>query len=161
MDLVCFDQHDKWKRFGLWLHLGMDPYPGRLHWLKIWWTNRNPKLVTRYYLDACRNAGGTTLFYFITSSVIPKEILGIPLVTQSDLGSENNGIANCHTVTRQRLDPSLAGTRQHRWMSKRTMNIKPEATWSQMRRQFTPGFENILDTGVARGLYDINNPLEK
>ncbi|KAJ7347697.1 hypothetical protein DFH08DRAFT_808478 [Mycena albidolilacea] len=99
MDLLCFDQHDKWKRFGLWLHLGMDPYPGRLHWLKIWWTNRNPKLVTRYYLDACRNAG---------------EILGIPLVTQSDLGSENNGIANCHTVTR-----------------------------------------------VARGLYDINNPLEK
>ncbi|KAJ7827354.1 hypothetical protein B0H14DRAFT_2595352 [Mycena olivaceomarginata] len=143
MDLVCFDQHDKWKRFGLWLHLGMDPYPGQLHWLKIWWTNRNPKLVTRYYLDACRNAGG------------------IPLITQSDLGSENNGIANCHTATRQRLDPSLAGTRQHRWMSKRTMNIKPEATWSQMRRQFTPGFENILDAGVARGLYDINNPLEK
>ncbi|KAJ7844680.1 hypothetical protein B0H13DRAFT_2411186, partial [Mycena leptocephala] len=141
MDILCFDQHDKWKRFGLWLHLGIDPYPGQLHWLKIWWTNRNPVLVTGYYLEACRKAGG------------------IPLITQSDPGGENYGIANCHTATRQRLDPSLEGTLQHRWM-KDKMNIKPEATWSQMRRQFTPGFENILDAGVARGLYDVDKPLE-
>ncbi|KAJ6553413.1 hypothetical protein B0H19DRAFT_1211058 [Mycena capillaripes] len=142
MDILCFDQHDKWKRFGLWFHLGMDPYPGQLSWLKIWWSNRNPKLVTSYYLKACRHAGG------------------IPLITQSDLGSENYGIANCHTTTRQHLDPSLANTLQHRWMSKKGHNIKPEATWSQMRRQFTPGFEDILEDGVARGYYNVDNPLE-
>ncbi|KAJ7303717.1 hypothetical protein DFH08DRAFT_918758 [Mycena albidolilacea] len=138
MDILCIDQHDKWKRFGLWPHLGIDPYPGRILWLKIWWTNRNPVLVTSYYLEACRKAGG------------------IPLITQSDPGGEHYGIANCHTSTRQRLDPSLEGTLQHRWM-KDKMNIKPEATWSQMRRQFTSGFENILDAE----LYDINKPLEK
>ncbi|KAJ7084177.1 hypothetical protein C8R43DRAFT_1051851 [Mycena crocata] len=143
MDIICFDQHDKWKRYGLFLHLGIDPYSGRLLWLRIWWTNRNPKLITSYYIGACRIAGG------------------IPLITQSDLGSENYGIANCHTVTRQRLDPSLAGTLQHKWMSKKAMNVKPEATWSQMRRQFSPGFENILEEGVAQGLYSINKPLEK
>jgi len=33
--------------------------------------------------------------------------------------------------------------------------------WSQLRRQFAPGFENILDKGVNDGLYDVNNPLEK
>ncbi|KAJ7460012.1 hypothetical protein B0H11DRAFT_2242239 [Mycena galericulata] len=143
MDIICFDQHDKWKRFGLFPHLGMEPYAGRITWLKIWWTNRNPKLVTSYYIGAGRKAGG------------------IPLITQSDPGTENYGIANCHTATRQRLDPSLVGTMQHRWMSKNAMNVKPEAAWSQMRRQFTPGFENILDDGVARGLYDINKPLEK
>ncbi|KAJ6619203.1 hypothetical protein B0H10DRAFT_2163996 [Mycena sp. CBHHK59/15] len=125
MDMLCFDQHDKWKRFGHWLQLGIDPYSGRIHWMKIWWTNRNPKLITSYYLDACRRTGG------------------IPLITQSDHGSENYGIANCHTVTRQRLDPLLIGTLQHRWI------------------QFTPGFENILDQGVARGLYDISKPVEK
>ncbi|KAJ6583676.1 hypothetical protein B0H10DRAFT_2168133 [Mycena sp. CBHHK59/15] len=139
MDMLCFDQHDKWKRFGHWLQLGIDPYSGRIHWIKIWWTNRNPKPITSYYLDACRKTGG------------------IPLITQSDCGSENYGIANCHTVTRQRLDPSLIGTLQHRWMYD-TMNIKPEASWSQTQRQFTPGFENILDQGVARGLYDISKP---
>ncbi|KAJ7836779.1 hypothetical protein B0H14DRAFT_3460501 [Mycena olivaceomarginata] len=98
--------------------------------------------MTSYYLEACRKAGG------------------IPLITQSDPGGENYGITNCHTSTRQRLDPSLEGTLQHRWM-KDKMNIKPEATWSQMRHQFMPGFENILDAGVAQGLYDINKPLEK
>lgn len=70
MDILCFDQHDKWKRFGLWLHLGIDPYPGQLHWLKIWWTNRNPVLVTGYYLEACRKAGGIYyLHYFVTRSL--------------------------------------------------------------------------------------------
>ncbi|KAJ7719745.1 hypothetical protein B0H16DRAFT_1336478, partial [Mycena metata] len=143
MDIVCFDQHDKWKKFGLYKHIGVEPYAGQILWLKIWWTNRNPKLVTSYYLEACRRAGG------------------IPLITQSDLGTENYGIANCHTATRQRLDPSLVGTLQHRWMKKMGINIKPEAAWSQMRRQFSPGFENILDDGVARGLYNVDNPVEK
>ena len=61
MDIWTFDQHDKWKRFGLWLHLGLDPFAGRLVWLKIWWTNRNPRLITSYYLEAAREAGGIFL----------------------------------------------------------------------------------------------------
>ncbi|KAJ6534299.1 hypothetical protein B0H19DRAFT_1272015 [Mycena capillaripes] len=142
MDIICFDQHDKWKKFGLWFHLGIEPHAGQILWCKIWWSNRNGKLITSYYINACRRAGG------------------IPLVTQSDLGSENNGIANCHTVTRQRLDPSLANTLQHRWKPKKGSNIKPEATWSQMRRNFTPGFETTLEKGVNAGDYDVNNPLE-
>ncbi|KAJ7602178.1 hypothetical protein DFH06DRAFT_1348766 [Mycena polygramma] len=141
MDICAFDQHDKWKRFGLWLHIGLDPFCGRIMWLKIWWTNRNPRLITSYYLEACRQVGG------------------IPLITQSDPGSENYGIANCQTVTRQQLDPSLAGTLQHRWMNKNAMNIKPEAAWSLLRRNFTPGFENVLEQGAD--LLDMGNPLQK
>ncbi|KAJ7899222.1 hypothetical protein B0H14DRAFT_2331815 [Mycena olivaceomarginata] len=141
LDILCFDQHDKWKRFGLWLHIGLDPYPGRIYWLRIWWTNRNSKLVTSYYINGCRPIGG------------------IPLITQSDLGSENHGIANCHTVTRQRLDPSLEGTLQHRWMDKKSMNVKPEAAWSTLRRNFTPAFEDMLDKG--QDIYDVLNPLQR
>ncbi|KAJ7822909.1 hypothetical protein B0H14DRAFT_3875396 [Mycena olivaceomarginata] len=55
MEILSFDQHDKWKYYGLYLRLGMDPYTGRLHWNKIWWTNQNTALVTSYYLGAvCR-----------------------------------------------------------------------------------------------------------
>ncbi|KAJ7265657.1 hypothetical protein C8J57DRAFT_1620708 [Mycena rebaudengoi] len=142
-DIMAFDQHDKWKCFGLWLHVGIDPFPGRILWLKIWWTNRNPRLITSYYLQASRKMGG------------------IPLITQSDPGSENYGIANCHTVTRQRLDPELEGTLQHWWMNKKAMNVKPEATWSMLRRQWTPGFETLLDFGINTGLYNLDDPLEK
>jgi hypothetical protein len=52
------DQHDKWKRFGLWLHNSIDPFIGYNLWMKIWWTNRNPKLITSYYIEAVRKLGG-------------------------------------------------------------------------------------------------------
>ena len=85
---------------------------------------------------------------------------GVPLVTQSDLGSENYGIANCHTLIRHRLDPTLANTIQHRWQRDK-MNIKAEAAWSQIRRQFTEGFENILDAGQNSDLYNADDTLER
>ncbi|EDR12673.1 uncharacterized protein LACBIDRAFT_323311 [Laccaria bicolor S238N-H82] len=44
----------KWKQFGLWLHLGFDPYPGELQWLKVSWLNCNPQLIGSYYLEAAR-----------------------------------------------------------------------------------------------------------
>jgi hypothetical protein len=81
-------------------------------------------------------------------------------VTQSDPGSENFGVANMQTVIRHRLDPSLSETLQHRWMRK-SKNIKSEINWSIFRRDFTPGFENILDHGVNNGWYNIDDPLEK
>lgn len=59
MDILTIDQHDKWKRFGLWLHIGLDPFPGRIAWLKIWWCNRNPRLINSYYIEAGRKVGGT------------------------------------------------------------------------------------------------------
>ena len=84
----------------------------------------------------------------------------MPLVTQSDHGSENYGPANCQTATRHRLDPSLIKTHQHRWKN-HTQNVKPEAVWSQMRRNFFPRIETALEAGVIQDLYHINNPLEK
>jgi hypothetical protein len=62
MDIWAFDQHDKWKRFNLWLHLGLDPFSGRIEWLKIWHNNRKPCLITSYYLEAARAAGGKFFF---------------------------------------------------------------------------------------------------
>jgi hypothetical protein len=53
------DQHDKWGRFGLWLHAGIEAFSGEINWIKIWWTNKNPRLVAKFYLDTCRRIGGT------------------------------------------------------------------------------------------------------
>ena len=61
MEYWSIDQHDKWERFGLWLHLGIDPYAGRFAWLKVWWCNRNPLLLIDYYLEAAHNVGGMFL----------------------------------------------------------------------------------------------------
>ena len=85
--------------------------------------------------------------------------LGIPLITQSDPGSENFGVANAHTSACHLLDPSLAEMLQHQWMQKH-QNIKPKAHWSIMRSDWAPGFEDLLKTGVQNGWYNVGNPLE-
>jgi hypothetical protein len=64
-------------------------------------------------------------------------------------------------VTRQRLDSSLEGTLQHRWMDKKAMNVKPEAAWSGLRRHFTPGFEDILDKGINSKIFNLLDPLHR
>lgn len=56
-DILAVDQHDKWKRFGLALHTGVDPFPGHIHWIKVWWTNSNPKLILSYYLEFVEKFG--------------------------------------------------------------------------------------------------------
>ncbi|KAG1798669.1 uncharacterized protein HD556DRAFT_1440373 [Suillus plorans] len=113
-DLFAMDQHDKWLRFGLALHTGIEPFSGRIMWMRVWHSNRNPQLILSYYLDTLMELGH------------------MPLVTQSDLGTENFGIANGHTLLRQWHDPALQGTLQHRWMRTKK-NVMPEITWSLLQ----------------------------
>lgn len=57
-DIWSFDQHDKFRRFHLYLHIGLEPVSGKILWLKIWRTNRNPGLVCSWYLNAIEETGG-------------------------------------------------------------------------------------------------------
>ncbi|KAJ8072978.1 hypothetical protein PM082_019841 [Marasmius tenuissimus] len=144
MDVISVDQHDKWQRWQLYLHLGVEIYSGKLLWIKIWWTNRNPRLICSYYAHACRRLGG------------------VPILTQSDPGTENYGIANFQTYVRQTVDPNpqLTGTLQHRWMKKHGHNIKPEIEWSVYRKTWSPAFEKLLNEGEQLRFYAPNDPDE-
>ncbi|KAI9447090.1 hypothetical protein BJY52DRAFT_1206604 [Lactarius psammicola] len=135
------DQHDKFKRYGLFFHVGLDPYPGLIHWCKVWWMAKNPKLIARFYFDAAQAIGG------------------IPLVTQSDPGTENVNVAYAQTALHHNMEPSLNGSIQHQWFRKHG-NIKPEIHWSVFRRDWAVGFQALLDRGVDEGYYDIGDPLE-
>ena len=53
------------------------------------------------------------------------------LVSQSNPGTENIGLANAQTMLRQLHDPTLVGTLQHRFLYKKK-NIIPEISWSQL-----------------------------
>jgi hypothetical protein len=158
-DLFAVDQHDKWLRFGLALHTGIEPFSGRIMWMRVWHSNRNPQLILSYYLDTLTELGRECFIKIGALYVIDVSLLDMPLVTQSDLGTENFGIANAHTLLCQWHDPALQGTLQHHWMRTKK-NVMPEITWSQLRRRFTPGFENLLDAGVSEGWYDATNTLQ-
>ena len=163
-DVWCLDQHDKWgPRFGLWLHNCIDPFIGFNNWLKVWWTNKNPRLIASYYLDTVRKYGGKSIlliFFVLQFTNLHFLSTAIPLVCQSDPGGENNIVANIHTLARHELDPSLIDTLQHRWKHNK-MNVKSEANWSVFRRDFAPGYEDLFESGVNQGWYDVTKPIEK
>ncbi|KIJ33625.1 hypothetical protein M422DRAFT_183028, partial [Sphaerobolus stellatus SS14] len=138
--IITVDQHEKWMKYGIFLHVGTEVFSGRILWLKVWWTVKNPRLIVKYFLDACREIGGC------------------PLITQSDPGSENYGIANAQTTMRLIADSALAGTSQHKFKH-RTTNIPPEIQWSLLRQIFTTGFENMLKYGVDRHWFNENDPI--
>ncbi|KAG2142829.1 uncharacterized protein EDB93DRAFT_1241501 [Suillus bovinus] len=141
-DIWVFDQHDKWRCFQLFLHVGIEPFSGQILWLKIWWTNHNPRLICGWYCDMVQSLGA------------------MPLVTQSDLGTENNGIVNGHTMLRHLQDPGLARTLQHKFRGDHH-NIKPEIFWSQLCHCWTLGFEDILDFGLSASIYNPDDALER
>jgi hypothetical protein len=58
MEVWTIDQHDKWVMFGLFFHVAYDPFTGKIVWLRVWWTNKNPILITNYYLTAGRHENG-------------------------------------------------------------------------------------------------------
>jgi hypothetical protein len=65
--------------------------------------------------------------YHFTSA----HVSDVPMVTQSDPGTENMGVANTQTMLRQMHDAALQGFVQHRWMRLKK-NIMPEIAWSQL-----------------------------
>ena len=83
----------------------------------------------------------------------------MPLLTQSDPGTENNGVANAHTTIRRLLDPELEGTVQHRFMHGKK-NIKAEILWSIFRRDFAIGYEEVFQQGLDNGWYDPDIEIE-
>ncbi|EGN94589.1 hypothetical protein SERLA73DRAFT_126061 [Serpula lacrymans var. lacrymans S7.3] len=140
--LWCFDQHDKWCRFQLFFHVELEPFSGCVLWLKVWWTNHNPCLICGWYCDVVERLGG------------------MPLITQSNPGTENNGIANGHTLLRHMQDSALDKSLQHMFKGSHC-NIKPEIFWGQFRRRWAPGFEALIEWGVNEGLYDADDALER
>ncbi|KAI6154761.1 hypothetical protein BKA82DRAFT_4010527 [Pisolithus tinctorius] len=88
-DIWAVDQHDKWLRFGLALHTAVEPFSGKILWIRVWHSNRNLQLILTYFLD------------------VVKELGHIPLVTQRDPGTENFGIANAQSMLRQWHDAKL------------------------------------------------------
>ncbi|KAH8982770.1 hypothetical protein EDB86DRAFT_3085880 [Lactarius hatsudake] len=116
-EMWSLHQHDKFKHYGLFFHVSLDPFPGVIHWCKVWWTVRNLKLIACFYFDTAWSIGG------------------IPLITQSDPGTENVNVVYAQTALRHQMEPSLDGD------------------WSV-------GFQQLLDEGVESGYYDIGDPLE-
>ncbi|KAG2127151.1 uncharacterized protein EDB93DRAFT_1109486, partial [Suillus bovinus] len=107
--------HDKWLKFGLGLHTGIEPFSGRIMWIWVWHSNQNPQLILSYYLNTLE-----------------------ALADQKITGCKCS--YNAATVAH----PSLHGTLQHRWMQSKK-NVMPEIAWMVFHWIFIPWLQQELD----------------
>ena len=71
-DIWAVNQHDKWLRFGLALHTGIEPFSGHILWMKVWHSNRNPQLILSYYLETVEGFGRMFLAFIFILLLMPK-----------------------------------------------------------------------------------------
>ena len=60
---MSLDGHDKlsgWqqKEFPIHIYGAEDTYSGRIHFLKVWTTHKNPKIIAKFYYEYLRECKG-------------------------------------------------------------------------------------------------------
>ncbi|XP_028679625.2 uncharacterized protein LOC114668155 [Erpetoichthys calabaricus] len=91
------DGNDKLRFYGIWIHLCIDGYSRRVIWLHAGTSNRNPRFIARYFLDAVETENGC------------------PRLVRADRGCENSLVAIIQMSFRYRHHDSLAGVNSFRY----------------------------------------------
>ncbi|XP_039602420.1 uncharacterized protein LOC120524672 isoform X1 [Polypterus senegalus] len=99
------DGNDKLRFYGIWIHLCIDGYSRRVIWLHAGTSNRNPRFIARYFLDAVETENGET-FTFVSSC---------PRLVRADRGCENSLVAIIQMSFRYHHHDSLAGVNSFRY----------------------------------------------
>ena len=103
--------YDKLKPFGFSIHGCVDGLSQRIRWLEVRHSNKNPRLIARYFLRSVKGAHGCPV-----------------------RGTQNGILAamQCYLCT-EGLD-EYAASKAHKYM-KSTRNQQTESYWSHFRRQ--------------------------
>ena len=110
------DGYDKLKPFGFSIHGCVDGFSRRILWLEVQRSNKNPRLMARYFLDNVKAAHGC------------------PARVYTDRGTENGLIAAMQCYFRAEGVDEYAGFRAHKYV-KSVRNQRIEGYWSHYRRQ--------------------------
>ena len=132
------DGYDKLKPYGFAVHAAIDGYSRRILWLEVSPSNKNPKLIGRYFLDCARQLGG------------------VPRVVRADRGTENINVCAIQRFLRADSNDSFAEDKNFMYGTSMS-NQRIESWWSQLRKSnsdwWMEFFRDMRDTGV----YDDSN----
>ena len=136
------DGYDKVARYGIYIHGCVDGFSRRIIWLSAYYTNKDSKVVSGYFMD-----------FVAKYSICPMRI-------RSDNGTENVHIEKLQKFLRRNHADEHAGNKSYLY-GKSVTNQRIEWMWGLVRRQgmqyWINFFQWLVDEDVFDGEYlDVN-----
>ena len=128
------DGCDKLKPYGVCIHGCIDGYSRRIMWLEVAATNKNIRLIVKYFIDCIRQVGG------------------LPRVVRADCRTENVRVAAAQRFLRRDCADGLAGHKSFMY-GKSTSNHRIEAGWGQLRKNCAQWWMDHFKTLKTSGLF--------
>lgn len=138
--VVHIDGYDKLKPFGIAIHGAVDGFSRKVLWLKAGYSNNDPKLIAKCYLDFIRH------------------IDGVPKIIRADRGTENILVRRIHIALRWFQRDGFARESSFQY-GRSTANQRIECWWSQLRRLTMNYWINFFKDMRDRGLLDNSDPI--
>lgn len=132
------DGYDKLKPYGFSIHGAIDRYSHRVIWLNLTRSNKDPKNICDFFVNACVEIGG-----------VPKKIV-------ADRGTENVYLAASQRFFRRNHGDSAAGANSFSY-GRSISNQRIEAWWSLLRRTCTNWWMNYFKDLLSQGKYDLTD----
>lgn len=132
------DGYDKLKPYGFSIHGCVDGFSRRVLWLEVQKSNKNPKVISQYFLS------------YITASQ------GCPVRLTTDLGTENGIAAGMQCYLRSEDTDEYAGSNAHKYV-KSTSNQRIECFWSSFRKLRSSWWIDFFSDLKESDLLDLTN----
>lgn len=130
-DCWHIDGYDKLKPYGFFISGCIDGYSRRIMWLKCAYTNHDPAVISRYFLDCTQHVGG------------------FPDKCRTDCGTENTIIADIQALVNRRSNAHLYGTSP--------ANQRIEGWWSFYRKFRSQWWIELFEDLIQHGALSLGN----
>lgn len=138
---IHIDGYDKLKPYGIAIHGAVDGFSRKILWLQACYSNNNPRLVVKYYLDFIRR------------------LQGVPKVVRADRGTENTLIHRLQVALRWHHGDGRAKENSFQY-GRSTANQRIECMWSQLRRMSMTYWINLFKDFRDQGIFDNSNQIQ-
>jgi len=133
------DGYDKLKPYGFSIHGCIDGFSRRLIWLEVCPSNKNPRVIAKFFIDAA------------------KQLRGIPLRIRCDDGTENSIIEPIQVALRSADDDEFSGEGSF-LIGTSPANQRIECFWSQFNKERPMWWRFFFKDLSDNGLLDIAVP---
>ncbi|XP_063961888.1 uncharacterized protein LOC135155737 [Lytechinus pictus] len=138
--VIHVDGYDKLKPYGFAVHGAIDGFSRKVLWLRVGYSNNDPRFVARFYLNFVRN------------------INGVPRIVRCDRGTENCLIRDIQIALRWDHNDCFDRHRSFRY-GRSTSNQRIESWWGHLgrlsSRYWIELFKHLRDVGE----FDNSNPV--